>query len=81
MFSISPTSVIPGPSAPQVHCRYAENRRRQNVSNHMACLRGDLLSTDLDFAYPFPEDLRKIVNGETVTVVEYELSRMPYPAL
>ncbi|MFD4341747.1 hypothetical protein ACFWPP_31755 [Streptomyces anulatus] len=77
VLSVSPSAVIPGPSAPQVRCRYSEDRRRQNVRNHIACLRGDLLSIGLDFADPFPDALRKVVNGEAVTVVEYEPSRTP----
>lgn len=81
VLSISPKSVIPGPSAPQVRCRYAEDQRRQNVRNLMACLRGDLLSIGLDFADRFPDVLRKIVHGEMVAVVEYEPSRTPSLAL
>ncbi|MGW4596978.1 hypothetical protein ACWEOA_16965 [Streptomyces sp. NPDC004457] len=77
VLSVSPRSTIPGPSALQVYCRYPEHQRLQRVRNHMACLRGDLLSIGLDFADPFPDALQKIVNGEPVTVGEYEPSRVP----
>ncbi|MFF8919476.1 hypothetical protein ACF08M_40885 [Streptomyces sp. NPDC015032] len=77
VLNVSPHSTVPGPSAPQVYCRYPENQRLQRVRTHMACLRGDLLSIGLDFADPFPDALQKIVNGEPVTVAEYEPSRVP----
>ncbi|MFJ4707651.1 hypothetical protein ACIP6I_22750 [Streptomyces anulatus] len=44
VLSVSPISTVPGPSAPQVRYRHSEDRRRQNVRTHIACLRGDLLS-------------------------------------
>ncbi|MFE6274337.1 hypothetical protein ACFVQ9_36765 [Streptomyces goshikiensis] len=77
VLSVSPRSTIPGPSALQVYCRYPEDQRLQRVRTHMACLRGDLLSIGLDFADPFPDTLKKIVNGDPVTVTEYEPSRVP----
>lgn len=77
VLSISPSSTIPGPSTLQVRCQHSEDRRLQNVRNHMACLRGDLLSIGLDFADPFPDTLRKIAHEEPVTIVEYEPSRTP----
>uniref|UniRef100_UPI002F90C739 hypothetical protein n=1 Tax=Streptomyces sp. NBC_00857 TaxID=2975851 RepID=UPI002F90C739 len=77
VLSISPCSTVPGPSAPPVRCRYPEEQRLQRVMTHMTCLRGSLLSIGLDFAEPFPDALRKITNGEPVTVVEYEPSRTP----
>ncbi|MEU5298577.1 hypothetical protein [Streptomyces umbrinus] len=43
----------------------------------MASIRGDLLSIGLDFEDRFPDALRKITNGQPVTIVEYEPS--PHP--
>ncbi|MFJ1958762.1 hypothetical protein ACIOGT_38110 [Streptomyces microflavus] len=77
VLSVSPSSTIPGPSTLQVRCRYSGDRRLQNVRDHMACFRGDLLSIGLDFADPFPDALRKIVNDEPVAIVEHEPSRTP----
>ncbi len=77
VLSVCPSSTIPGPSAPQVRCRYSEDQRLQRVAAHMTCLRGGLLSIGLDFGDLFPDALRKIMNGEPVTVVEYEPSRTP----
>ncbi|MFH9959057.1 hypothetical protein ACH4OX_33245 [Streptomyces roseolus] len=70
--SISPYPTVPGPSGPTVRCRHPEDQRLQRVRDHLACLRGDLLSIGLDFADRFPDALRKIADGEPVTVVEYE---------
>ncbi|MFF6794319.1 hypothetical protein ACFY9C_35215 [Streptomyces filamentosus] len=73
--AISPRPVPPGPRPPSVRCRHPEDVRLERVRTHLICVRGDLLSIGLDFEAPFPEIIRKIMNGEHVGVVEYNPRR------
>ncbi|MGW6526689.1 hypothetical protein [Streptomyces venezuelae] len=69
--AVSPKTSLAHPSAAPVTCQVPEKARRLNATQHLGSLRGDLLVLGLDFADEFKDVVDKILNGESVGIVDH----------
>ncbi|MER6843161.1 hypothetical protein [Streptomyces platensis] len=70
--AVSPQASLPHPSAASVTCQVSEKARRLDAAQHLGNLRGDLLTLGLDFADEFKDAVDKIINGESVNIVDHQ---------